>query len=111
MLLALAGLLALATADGANVLLARARAQTAADSAALAAAAVMWEDADPAEAARAMAARNGAELEACACDEAAEGARVTVSMPTRIRILRVAPSRVSASARATTDAAQVFRPP
>ena len=112
-LLALAGLLCIATADAANVLMARARAQTAADAAALAAAAAQWplterED-EPEEIARRVAAANNATLEACECEPRGESAAVEVSVPTRIRMLAVAPRRVEARARASVDLGRVFR--
>ncbi len=110
-LLALAALLCMATADAANVLVARARVQTAADAAALAAASAQWRaDDDPEEAARRIAQRNGAELEACVCDENAERAIVTVSRRTFIRMLGVAPRSVSATAEAEMDIGKLFAP-
>src|SRR5437660_1455681 len=69
-LLALVGLLCIAVADAANVLTSRARAQTAADAAVLAAASAAWPflaGGDPADAARSAAASNGATLESCEC--------------------------------------------
>lgn len=114
-LLALVGLLCLAVADAANVLLARARAQSAADAAALAAAVAQWpfagRDEQPSEAAERTAAANGATLEACDCALRAERATVTVSVSTRIRMLGVAPSRVRASATSALDVGRVFDPP
>ena len=113
-LLALAGLLCIATADAANVLLARARAQNAADAAALAAAAAQWPVTDgdeaPTDVARRIAATNGATLDACDCPVRGDDATVRVSVPTRIRMLAVAPSRVEATATAGVDVARVFRP-
>jgi secretion/DNA translocation related TadE-like protein len=114
-LLALAALLCLAVADAANVLVARARAQSAADAAALAAAVAQWpfagRDEEPVEAAERVAALNGAELESCDCDQRGDEAAVTVSVPTRIRMLGVAPSRVRESATSSLDVNRVFAPP
>ncbi|HYZ91512.1 MAG TPA: Rv3654c family TadE-like protein [Actinomycetota bacterium] len=114
-LLALAALLCLAVADAANVLVARARAQSAADAAALAAAVAQWpfasRDETPQEAAERMATSNGARLESCACALRDDSATVTVSVPTRIRMLGVAPSSVSASATSSLDVRRVFAPP
>jgi uncharacterized membrane protein len=114
-LLALAGLLCLAVADAANVLLARARAQSAADASALAAAVAQWpfagRDEQPAEAAERTAEVNGATLESCECALRAEQATVSVSVPTRIRMLGVAPSRVHATATSAFDVGRVFEPP
>ncbi len=113
-LLALAGLLCLATADAANVLISRARAQNAADAAALAAAAAQWPIADdeeePADVARRIAEANGATLESCACERHSASAVVVVSVPTRIRMLAVAPRHVDARAQADVDAGRVFQP-
>jgi hypothetical protein len=113
--LALVGLLCLAVADAANVLVARARAQSAADAASLAAAVAQWpfagRDEAPDEAARRVAELNGAVLESCDCPTRGERALVTVSLATRIRMLGVAPSHVSASAASTLDVSAVFEPP
>ena len=114
-LLVLAALLCLAASDAANVLVARARAQNAADAAALAAASAQWrlasEIGDPEEAARRLAEANDANLEACECKLRAATARVTVSRGTSIRMLGVAPTRVTATAEATADVAMLFAPP
>jgi secretion/DNA translocation related TadE-like protein len=114
-LLALAALLCLAVADAANVLLARARAQSAADAAALAAAAVQWRVSgsrdDPTLAAQTIAEANGAELESCSCELRDDSAVVTVSIGTRIRMLGVAPRRVTATATAHVDIGRMFSPP
>lgn len=113
-LLALAALMCLAVADAANVLLARARAQTAADAAALAAAAVQWRvsgGGDPAAAAKSIAEANGAELESCSCALRDDTAVVTVSITTHIRMLGVAPGRVTATATARADVGRLFTPP
>jgi Flp pilus assembly protein TadG len=114
-LLALAGLLCLAIADAANVLVSRARAQSAADAAALAAAVAQWpfasRDEQPYEAAERTAQANGADLEACDCPVRGERATVTVSLATRTRMLGVAPARVRASATSSFDVKRVFEPP
>lgn len=110
-LLALVALVCVASADAANVLLSRARAQTAADAAALAAAAAEWpflHEGDPADAARAQAIANGAQLESCVCPVRGSSAIVVVSVPTSIRMLGVAPRRVSAGAEARFDPGQMF---
>jgi secretion/DNA translocation related TadE-like protein len=114
-LLALAGLLCLATADAANVLVTRSRAQNAADAAALAAAVAQWpfvaRGEAPDEAAARTAERNGARLESCDCEIRASYARVTVSIRTRVRMLGVAPSRVVAKAEATFEPGRMFSAP
>lgn len=114
-LLALAGLLCLAVADAANVLVARARAQSAADAAALAAAVAQWpfaaRDEEPTDAAQQTADDNGATLESCECPLRGTSATVTVSVPTRIRLLGVAPPRVDARATSVLDVGRVFEPP
>ena len=114
-LLALAALLCLAVADAANVVLARARAQTAADAAALAAAAVQWRvsgsSGDPTAVAQSIAEANGAQLESCSCALRDDAAVVTVSIGTYIRMLGVAPGRVTATATAHVDVGRMFDPP
>lgn len=114
-LLALAGLVALATADAANVLITRARVQATADAAALAAAAAQWPftgmEADPENAARDVADGDGATLEACDCPVRGDRAAVVVSMGTRVRMLGVAPSRVQAAAEARLAPGGVFEAP
>ncbi len=112
-LLALAALLCLATADAANVLLARARAQTAADAAALAAAAAQLEPGDeqPEEAAHRTAESNGAALEECDCPAHGGRAVVTVSIATRTHMLGVAPRKVSSRAEASLDLGRLFERP
>jgi secretion/DNA translocation related TadE-like protein len=114
-LLALAGLLCLATADAANVLVARGRAQAAADAAALSAAAAQWpflsQDEDPTDAAQRSAAANGARLESCDCPLRGARAIVVVSIGTQIRMLGVAPPRVEARAESAIDAGKIFEPP
>ena len=113
-LLTLVALLCLATADAANVLMSRARAQAAADAAALGAAAAQWpvgdDDRDPQAAARELAERNGATLERCDCARRGRYAAVRVYQTTRVRMLGVAPPRVHATARAEVDLARVFMP-
>lgn len=113
-LLALAGLLCLATADAANVVLARSRAQTAADAAALAAAAAQHKlDATPhaaKDAARAVAEANHAELVSCDCPVHGSRATVVVRLVTRIRMLGVAPGSVTASSTAAVELDRVFAP-
>jgi secretion/DNA translocation related TadE-like protein len=109
-LFVLAALLCIATADAANVVITRARVQTAADAGALAAAAAGWtREEDATEAARLVVEANGAVLESCECDRHAGRAVVTVSAPTRIRMLGVAPREVSARAEAELDLARLFR--
>ncbi len=114
-LLALTTLFCLAFADAANVLVARSRAQAAADAASLAAATEQWPflgaGSDPESAAERAAASNGAELESCDCQPRASRAVVVVSVRTRIRMLTVAPSKVHARASAAVDPAELFRPP
>lgn len=114
-LLALAGLLCLAVADAASVLVSRARAQSAADAAALAAAVAQWpfaaRDEEPTDAAERTAVDNGATLERCDCPLHGRSATVSVSVPTRVRLLGVAPSRVHAHAMSTLDVGGVFEPP
>jgi secretion/DNA translocation related TadE-like protein len=112
-LLALAALMCLAMSDAANVLLARARAQAAADAAALAAAQAQWKLSDrtePYEAATRTAEANGAELESCECPVRGSASVVVVSRTTRIRMLGVAPRRVTARAEAAMDPALLFEP-
>ncbi len=87
--------------------------QNAADAAALAAAAAQWPlrdtDEEPSDAARSVAEANGATLDACECERNGDHATVSVSRATRIRMLGVAPRRVSATARARIDLDAVFR--
>ena len=113
-LLALVGLLCLAVADAANVLTSRSRAQAAADASALAAASAAWPflaEGDPAGAARATATSNGAVLESCECPPRGPREIVVVSVPTRIRMLGVAPRRVEARAEASLEPGRMFAPP
>jgi secretion/DNA translocation related TadE-like protein len=113
-LLALAALVCLATADAANVLLARSRARSAADAAALAAASAQWSldgATDPSAIAGHVAEANGAMLTSCDCEHRGTEAVVVVSVPTRIRLLGAAPREVSASATAALDPGRVFSAP
>lgn len=112
--LVLCGFCCLAIADAANVLLARSRAQAAADASALAAAAdqvVFGPGSDPSAAATTIAERNGARLDSCTCPRGTSDAEVRVSVAVRVRLLRVAPDRVSALARARIDPKRLFLPP
>lgn len=82
---------ALAVADLGSMLFARARAQQAADAAALAAvvqqAPVLGQGDDPPGAARETAERNGAELLDCACDVGSPDATVEVAVSPRLGFL------------------------
>lgn len=113
-LLALVALFCLAVADAANVLVAGVRARAAADAAALAAATEGWPflggDDDPAAAAEAVAEENGAELVSCDCPLRGERAVVVVAVPTRVRMLGVAPPRIRARASAAVDPGLLFDP-
>jgi secretion/DNA translocation related TadE-like protein len=113
-MMALVGLLCLAIGDAANVLTSRARAQSAADAAALAAASAAWPflaEGDPSAAARATADANGAQLESCVCPQRGPSEVVVVSVATRIRMLGVAPRRVRAGAQASLDPGRMFAAP
>lgn len=113
-MLALVALLCLALGDVANVLLARARAQNAADAAALDAAVAAWpvlgDGTAPEDAAERTAEANGAELVSCECPLRGRVA-VTVSVRTRVRYLGVAPASVRARAEAHLDPGRIFAPP
>lgn len=113
-MLALVALLCLAVADVANVLLARARAQAAADAAALDAAVAAWpvlgDGTAPEDAAARAAEANGAEVVSCDCPRRGP-VTVTVSVPTRVRYLGVAPGVVRARAGAELDPGRMFAPP
>jgi secretion/DNA translocation related TadE-like protein len=87
-------------ADVGKALLARAHAQQAADAAALAAAQelALPTGRDPAEVAADLAARNGAELTACACAAGTTDAVVDVLVP--VGPLLLVPGALNASARA-----------
>jgi secretion/DNA translocation related TadE-like protein len=82
---------ALAVADLGSMLFARARAQQAADAAALAAvvqqAPVLGQGDDPQGAARETAERNGAELIDCACDVGTPDATVEVAVTPKLAFL------------------------
>jgi secretion/DNA translocation related TadE-like protein len=99
---------ALAVADFGSMLVARARAQTAADAAARAAVVrqvpILAQDGDPAEAARQTAAANGAELISCECRTGEATATVEVAV---VASASVVPGwrdrRVRARARAGVD--------
>lgn len=113
-LMVLAALLCIAASDAANVVLARARAQSAADAAALAAAAAQWRvggaPENPEDVARRFAEANGAELVSCRCELRDDQAVVTVSLGTHIRMLVVAPRHVDATAAASVDVGKLFDP-
>ena len=87
----LLSLSSLAMADLGSILLARARAQQAADAAALAAVAeqapVLDQGSDPEAAARDVAGRNGATLLSCTCDVGTPDATVEVEVTPRLGFL------------------------
>jgi Flp pilus assembly protein TadG len=100
--------LALGVADLGSLLFARARAEAAADAAALAAVAqqapVLGRGSDPEGAARATAEANGAELVSCACSVGDASALVEVAVGARIGFVRGWRGRVvRARARADLD--------
>jgi secretion/DNA translocation related TadE-like protein len=100
----LGGVLALASVDVLRALEAKARAQTAADAAALAAAQEMVVSSfnDPATAAADYAQRNGAVLLACDCP--AGGSQAVVHVEVRVRLVFVGSDRtVSGRARAVVE--------
>ncbi len=103
--IALVMVLALGSADVARVLMAAARAQSAADSAALAAAQELAvpSGAEPADMAAEYAGRNGASLVACACPKGGLEATVEVSVDVGPMLLFSGGRRVSADARAIVD--------
>jgi len=105
--LALVGAFCMAMADVANVLVSAQRAQAAADAAALAAVAAQWPATgsgdDPGDAPRAT-------LQRCACEPRGDGVEVDVSVRTSIRVLRVAPDSVHATASARVDRGRLFQP-
>lgn len=113
-LLALVALFCLAVADAANVLSAGVRARTAADAAALAAATEGWPflggHGEPRAAAEEVAEANAAELVSCDCPLRGERATVVVAVPTRVRMLGVAPPRVRARASAAVHPGTLFDP-
>jgi secretion/DNA translocation related TadE-like protein len=97
----LTGILALASVDVMRAVEAKARAQTAADAAALAAAQelALPSGQSPADAAAELAARNGAALVSCACDPGGSDAVVEVTVTAPMVLL--GPDRtVMSSARA-----------
>jgi secretion/DNA translocation related TadE-like protein len=102
--MAVALVIALASADVARVLIAKGSAQTAADAAALAAAQdlVLPSETDPAQQAAAFAQANGASLVACECATGSTEAVVTVRVPVVLAFLG-GTRDVVASARAVTD--------
>jgi secretion/DNA translocation related TadE-like protein len=104
-LMAVALVLAMGAADLARVLTGAARAQTAADAAALAAAQELASasGADPAELAAAYADRNGAVLTACSCDAGSTEAVVTVTIAVGELLLGPDDRVVTARARAVVD--------
>jgi secretion/DNA translocation related TadE-like protein len=98
--------LSLGAADVARVFVAAARAQTAADASALAAAqslAIADAGDEPVDAAGEFAERNGASLESCACDRGTFEATVSVSVPVGELFLVTGTRRVVATARAQVD--------
>jgi secretion/DNA translocation related TadE-like protein len=105
--LAVCGLLALASADVARALTAASRAQTAADAAALAAAHALVSPSggDPTAQAAAYADRNGGTLEACSCAPGSTEAVVTVSVPAGPFLLLPGPDAITRRARAVIGGA------
>lgn len=103
--LALGGILAAFSADLSRVMVARSRAQTAADAAALGAAQelLMPSAASPEEVARDLADRNGGRLISCGCDPGATEAVVTVEVEVDLPLLAQVRT-VRASARAVIAA-------
>ena len=87
----LLSLSSLAVADLGSMLFARARAQQAADAAALAAvveqAPILHEGSDPSTAARDAAERNGATLTSCSCDVGTPDASVEVEVTPKLTFL------------------------
>jgi secretion/DNA translocation related TadE-like protein len=105
-LVAVVAIFTLGLGDLSVYLLARAKAQTAADAAALAAAAELLPGSGrgPAVEARRFAEANGATLLQCLCPPRADAASVRVSVPARFAILRaVGADRVIGRARAEVD--------
>jgi DNA topoisomerase-1 len=105
-LMAVALVLAMGAADLARVLTGAARAQTAADSAALAAAqelAVGSSGSAPGDLAAEYAGRNGAVLTACSCDAGSTEAVVTVTVQVGALLLAPDDRVVTARARAVVD--------
>ena len=97
--------LALGAADLARVLVAAAKAQTAADAAALAAAQSLAipSDVDAPQAADDLAARNGGRLRSCACEQGTFEARVEVEAPVGRLFLSPDDLVVTARARAVVE--------
>lgn len=98
--------IAMGAADVVRVLATAARAQTAADAAALAAAqtmAIPEGDVTPADHARTYAARNGADLTACVCEPESFEATVTIVVPVGPLFLSTDDRAVTAIARAIVD--------
>lgn len=105
-LAAVVAMLILGLGDLTIFLLARAKAQTAADAAALAAAAeqVPGIGRDPTQQARRLAKANGADLTGCACRPEARSATVEVQIPVRFAVIRaLGVRRVVGRARAEVD--------
>jgi DNA topoisomerase I len=107
-ILAAVVILAMGAADVAHVFVAASRAQTAADAAALAAAQslVVPGDGTPEDAAAEYAAKNGAGLLSCTCDEVTLDAQVLVSVPVGPLLLWADDRVVTAEARAIIDPPQ-----
>ena len=97
--------LTMGAADVASALIARERAQQAADAAALAAAQqqLLPAGGTPAEVAAVYAGRNGAALSACTCPVGATEAVVTVTVPLSHLLLLPGQHTVIARARAVVD--------
>jgi Flp pilus assembly protein TadG len=106
-LMAVALVLAMGAADLARVLTGAARAQTAADAAALAAAQELASassaDVEPADLAAAYAERNGAVLTSCSCDAGGSEAVVTVTVQVGALLLAPDDRVVTARARAVVE--------
>lgn len=106
-LMAVALVLAMGVADLARVLTGAARAQTAADAAALAAAqelaSASGAGVEPADLAATYAERNGAALTACSCEAGGTEAVVTVTVQVGSLVLAPDDRVVTASARAVVD--------
>jgi secretion/DNA translocation related TadE-like protein len=104
--------LVLLSADMCRVLVAGARAQTAADAAALAAVQDMAvASGDPPAAAAAFASANGAVLESCSCSQADSAAQVTVSADAGDLLLLYPVGVVRAEARAEIGMAEASPAP
>ena len=104
-IVAMALLLSTAAADLARVFVVAARAQAAADAAALAAAQelALASDIEPVDAATEYAARNGAELLTCICDPGTFSAVVRVRVPVGALLLFGSGRSVGAEAAALVD--------